>query len=38
MADPDVRAIYEKMAAKTKMTPRNLAISDFFDGKNLLSK
>jgi hypothetical protein len=37
MADPEARAIYEKMARKAKKTPRNMAISDYFDGKDLLS-
>jgi hypothetical protein len=38
LADPDVRAIYEKKAKKARKTPRNMAISDYFAGKDLLSK
>jgi len=38
LADPKVRAIYEKKAKKQKKRPRNLAISDYFKGKDLLSK
>jgi hypothetical protein len=38
MADPDVRAIYEKRAAKEHRVPYRLAVSDYYKGKNLLSK
>ena len=38
MADPEVRTIYEKMAAKAKKRPRGMAISDFFKGNNLLAQ
>jgi len=38
MADPDVRAIYESMAANTKRQPYRLAFSDYFQGKDLLSR
>jgi hypothetical protein len=37
MADPDVRAVYEKMAAEAGRRPYRLAFSDYFQGKNLLS-
>jgi len=36
MADPNVRAKYEKAAAKQGKRPFDLAVSDFFQGKNLL--
>jgi len=38
MADPEVRAVYEKKAAEQNRRPFALAISDFFKGKNLLKK
>jgi len=38
MADPKIRAMYEKKAVKAQKRPRDLAISDYFQGKNLLSK
>jgi len=38
MADPDVRAIYEKRASKGHRVPYRLAVSDYYKGKNLLSK
>jgi hypothetical protein len=38
MAHPGVRAIYEKRAAKEHRVPYRLAVSDYFKGKNLLSK
>ena len=38
MADPDVRAIYESMAANTKRQPYRLAFSDYFQGIDLLSR
>ena len=37
MADPKIRAMYEKKAAKARKRPRDLAISDYFKGKDLLS-
>ena len=38
MADPDVRAIYEKRAAKEHRVAYRLAVSDYYKGKNLLPK
>jgi len=38
MVDPKVRAEYEKAAAKIGKRPFDLAVSDFFHGKNLLEK
>ena len=38
MADPNIRALYEKQASKAHKRPRDLAISDYFKGKNLISK
>ena len=38
LADPAVRAMYEKKAKKAGKTPRNMAISDYFAGNDLLSK
>src|ERR671913_490626 len=38
MADPKVRAIYEKMAKKKKRQPYRVAISDYCAGNNLLAK
>lgn len=38
MADPKVRAIYEKRARKTKRQPFRLAVSDYCKGKDLLAK
>jgi hypothetical protein len=37
MADPKIRAMYEKKAAKAHKRPRDLAISAYFKGKDLLS-
>ena len=37
MADPAVRAIYERRAAKMKKRPYRLAFSDYFQGNNLLA-
>ena len=37
-ADPQVWAIYQHRARMLKKRPRDLAISDFFKGKNLLAK
>jgi len=38
MADPDVRKVYEKMAAKKHKRPFDMAVSDYFKGNDLLSK
>jgi hypothetical protein len=38
LAEPKVRAHYEKLAAQTGKRPRALAISDYLKGKNLLEK
>jgi hypothetical protein len=38
MADPKVRAKYEKRAAKEHRLPYRVALSDYFKGKNLFSK
>jgi hypothetical protein len=38
LADPQVRAEYERRAKRLKKRPRNLAISDYFQGKDLLAK
>ena len=38
MADPVVRLIYEKRAAKEKRVPYRVAISDYFKGKDLLAR
>ena len=38
MADPKVRAVYEKRAKKTKRSPFRVAFSDYFQGKDLLGK
>jgi hypothetical protein len=38
LADPKVRAIYEKKATKAKRRPRDMAISDYFKGINRFSK
>jgi hypothetical protein len=38
LADPQVRARYAERAAALNMRPRDLAISDFFKGQNLLIK
>ena len=37
-ADPKVWARYERRAKKLNKRPRNLAISDFFKGRNLLQR
>ena len=36
MAEPKVRARYEKVAARLDKRPFDLAVSDYFKGKNLL--
>ena len=38
LADPDLRAIYEERAAKEQKSAFSLARTDYFDGKDLLSK
>ena len=37
MAEPKVRAVYEKMAAKKQKRPFDMAVSDYFKGNDLLS-
>jgi hypothetical protein len=37
MAEPKVRAVYEKMAAKKGKRPFDMAVSDYFKGNDLLS-
>ncbi len=37
MADPQIRAEYEKRAAEKHKRPYDLAVSDYFKGRNLLS-
>ena len=36
MAEPKARAMYEKSAAKQHKRPFDLAVSDYFKGRNLL--
>jgi hypothetical protein len=38
MADPEVRAVYEKRAAKEQRIPYRVALSDYLNGKDLFSK
>ena len=38
MADPEVRAHYEKLGKKANRQPFRVAVSDFLEGKNLLGK
>ena len=38
LADPELRAHYEAEARKLDLLPRNVAVQDYFKGKNLLSK
>jgi hypothetical protein len=38
MADPSVRTIYETRAIQENKRPYTLAVSDYFKGRNLLSK
>jgi hypothetical protein len=38
MAEPNVRPVYEKMAAKKHKRPFDMAVSDYFKGNDLLSK
>ena len=37
MAEPNARARYEKEAASKNKRPHDLAVSDYFKGRNLLS-
>ena len=37
MADPDVRAIYQKIAKKEKRQPFRIAFSDYCEGKDLFA-
>ena len=38
LADPELCAYYEARARKQDLLPRNVAMSDYLKGKNLLSK
>lgn len=38
MADPDVREVYEEMAAKKRKRLFDMAVSDYMKGNDLLSK
>jgi hypothetical protein len=38
LADPYLRVVYEEMAAHKRITPRNMAMSDYLKGNNLLPK
>lgn len=38
MAEPELRSIYEDMAAKEHKGPYAMALSDYFRGNNLLAK
>ncbi|HEY3474165.1 MAG TPA: hypothetical protein VGK56_06105 [Anaerolineales bacterium] len=38
MADPKVRAQYERLGKKANRQPFRVAVSDFYQGKNLLEK
>ena len=38
MANPDVHAIYEEIATKEHRQAYRVAVSDYYKGKNLLSK
>ena len=38
LADPELCAYYEAEAAKRDLQPRNVAMQDYLNGKNLLSK
>ena len=37
MADPELRVVYEKLATEQHKRPYDLAVSDYFKGRNLLS-
>jgi hypothetical protein len=38
MAEPKVRAVYEKMAAKKHKRQFDIAVSDYIKGNDLISK
>jgi len=38
MADPKIRAHYEKVGKQANRQPFRVAVSDFYEGKNLLEK
>ena len=38
MADPQVRAVYEERAAKEERVAYNVALSDYWQGKDLLTR
>jgi len=38
LADPELCAYYEAEARKLDLFPRNVAVQDYFKGRNLLSK
>jgi len=38
LADPELCAYYEAQAKKQDLQPRNVAMSDYLNGKNLLAK
>jgi hypothetical protein len=38
LADPDLCAYYEAKAARLDLQPRNVAMADYLNGKNLLLK
>ena len=38
MVDPDVRKVYQKMAAKKHKRPFDMAVSDYFKGNDLFAK
>ena len=38
MAEPKVRAVYEKMVEKKNKRPFDMAVSDYFKGNDLLSR
>jgi hypothetical protein len=38
MAEPKVRAVYEKKAAENNRQPFRIAVSDYLEGKDLLAK
>ncbi len=38
MADPKVRAVFDKLAKNNKKRPYDMAVSDYFQGNNLLEE
>jgi len=38
MADPNVRAVYEQIAAKERKRPYAMAFCDYLNGSDLLAK